>query len=83
VTRDHRAPAIRGGGTAKLSGSLASCFAEFAGDDLLPVAQEVEMVRPVLHHAHPLVPIFAPRIGTAHGVVVAMGKLALDRIGVR
>jgi len=32
-------------------------------------------------HANALVPIFAARIGTAHRVVVAMGKLALDRVG--
>lgn len=39
------------------------------------------MVRPVLHHADTLVPIFSPRVSTAHGVVVAVGKLALDGVG--
>jgi len=78
--RYRRALAVSGEGTVKLSGGLLLRLPELAGNDLLPIAQEIEMIGPVLHHAHPLIPIFAPRIGTAHGIVVAMGKLALDRV---
>ena len=40
------------------------------------------MVGPVLHHAHTLVPILATGIGSTDGIVVAVGELSLDRIGV-
>lgn len=38
------------------------------------------MVRPVLHHADPLIPVLAASICPANSIVIAVGELALDRI---
>jgi len=54
---------------------------EFAREQFRTVAQKIEMVGPVLHHAHPFVLIFTTRVSAPHGAVLAMGKLALDRVG--
>lgn len=40
-------------------------LSEHALDDLRAIAEKIEMVRPMLHHANALVPILAPRVGTA------------------
>lgn len=69
----------RDNGKAGLSAGLR--LVELALEHLRTVSEKIEMVGPVLHHPDALVPIFAARVGAAHGVVVAMGKLPLDCVG--
>jgi hypothetical protein len=61
--------------------SPLSGFAEPPFGDGSAIAQEIEMVGPVPHHAHALVPIFTARLGAANGFAVAVRKLALNRVG--
>ncbi len=52
---------------------------KFALQDSCPVAQKLEMVGPVLHHAHAFVPILATGVGSTDGIV---RELPLDRVSV-
>jgi len=78
--RDCHALAFHGEGMVTLSGGVFRCFPELAGNRLLSIPQAAQIVGPVLHHPHPRIPIFAPRSAAAHGMVIAAGKLALDRV---
>src|SRR6218665_1322370 len=57
----------------RLDGACEPCFNNFA-----PLSQCVEIIRPPLHQAYPLVPIIAARIGPAHRVFVLMRQRRLD-----
>lgn len=50
--------------------------------DFCAVTQLVKIVRPVLHHSDPLIPIFSPRVGAAHRAGIELGELLFDSIGI-
>lgn len=66
----------RGGQGTRLSAS------QMSSQYLRTRAELVEIVRPILHHADPLVPMFAARISAANCVALDMRELAFDRVGV-
>src|SRR3546814_244178 len=49
--------------------------------NLCAIAELIEIIRPVLHHAHTLIPIFAARVDSPRRVCIQMRELPLDRIG--
>ena len=62
--------------------TTASGLSEVWPDNLCPIAQFVEIVGPMLHHAHAFVPIFSARVDSACRIRIEVSKLPLDRIGV-
>jgi hypothetical protein len=46
------------------------------------LAQRVQIIGPIGHQRHPLTPIVGAVVGAAHGIIIDMRKLCLDRIGV-
>ncbi len=62
---------------------FAPVLAELRAEDFRAIAELVEMISPVLHHAHALIPIFAARIGAAPHRRVEVGELLLYGVGVQ
>lgn len=72
---------VRSNGAARFGRSAKiALFPEIPLYHLRAVTQEVQVIGPMLHHADSLIPIFAARVGAAHGIIVAMGELAFDSV---
>lgn len=64
---------VTASGQSRLKSDCLADLSKYGFHHLRAVAQKVEMIRPVLHHADALIPIFPTRIGATHGVIVAVG----------
>ena len=55
---------------------------EVRANDLSASPQLIKVIRPMLHHSNPLIPVLASRVGPANGIRLRVGKLALNCVRV-